>query len=78
VLALGVTTDVPTAGSILRLSKTQAYERVKDGTFPVKVIRVGGRLVVPVAPILELLGLSDPRDSAGDIADADTRTAASA
>jgi hypothetical protein len=54
--AEGLVTDVETAGSVLKLSRTQAYARVKDGTFPVPVIPVGGnRLVVPVAPLLRLL-----------------------
>jgi hypothetical protein len=35
---------------------------VKRGKFPVPVLKVGRRLVVPVQPILELLGL----DGGGD------------
>jgi hypothetical protein len=67
--ALGATTDVPTAGSIFGVCKTQSFEYVKEGRFPVPVIPVGGkpgrprRLVVPVAPILELLGLSEPGEA---------------
>ncbi len=57
VVALGVRTDVETAGSIFDLSRTQTYERIKDGTFPVPTFRIGRRVVVPVAPILTLLGL---------------------
>ena len=57
---LGVRTDVPTAGSILGLSRTQAYEAVKAGRFPVPVIPVGRRLIVPVAPIRQLLGIGAP------------------
>lgn len=56
--ALGVRTDVPTAGAILGgLCKDEAYRMVKRGDFPVPVLHVGRRLVVPTAPILELLGL---------------------
>ncbi len=59
VRALGVRTTVPIAGEIIAgLSPTQSYEAVKKGTFPVPVIRVGRRMVVPVAPILALLGIS--------------------
>lgn len=62
--ALGVRTDVPTAGDILGgLSKTQAYELAKAGKFPVPTIPVGRRIFVPVAPILRLLGL-DADDAA--------------
>lgn len=58
VKALGVRTDVPTAGAILGgLCRDEAYRSVKRGTFPVPVIKVGRRLVVPVQPILDLLGL---------------------
>ena len=62
--ALGVRTDVPTAGAILAgLCRDESYRAVKRGTFPVPVIKVGRRLVVPTAPILELLGI---REGGGD------------
>jgi len=58
VIALGVRTDVPTAGEILAgLCRDEAYRSVKRGDFPVPVLKVGRRLVVPMAPILELLGI---------------------
>jgi hypothetical protein len=58
VIALGVRTDVPTAGEILAgLCRDEAYRSVKRGDFPVPILKVGRRLVVPVAPILELLGI---------------------
>jgi hypothetical protein len=66
--AENLTTDVGTGGSLFGLSRTQAYEAVKAGEFPVKVIRIGRRLVVPVAPILALLGI----EPAGPGADTDT------
>jgi hypothetical protein len=58
VVALGVRTDVPTAGEILAgLCRDEAYRSVKRGDFPVPVVKVGRHLVVPMAPILELLGI---------------------
>jgi hypothetical protein len=54
---LGVRTDVETAGGIFGLSRTQAYEAVSNERFPVPVIRIGRRIVVPVAPIRRLLGI---------------------
>lgn len=61
VLALGVLTDVPTAGEIVAgLSRSQSYQAVKLGTFPVGVIRCGRSMTVPVAPILDLLGIKRP------------------
>lgn len=59
VRALGVRTDVATAGSVLGLGRSAAYEAVRTGGFPVPVIRAGGHYVVPVAPLLRLLGLDD-------------------
>jgi hypothetical protein len=58
---LGPTTDVPTAGAIFGLSRTQSYVAIQRGQFPVNVIRIGRRVVVPVAPILDLLGLAEQR-----------------
>ena len=56
--ALGTRTTVEVAGSILAgLCRTESYELHRRGQFPVPVIQVGRRLVVPVQPIIELLGL---------------------
>jgi hypothetical protein len=57
VRALGVRTDLVTAGSVLGLGRTAAHEHARRGTFPVPVLRLGARYVVPVAPLLELLGV---------------------
>jgi hypothetical protein len=56
VQALGVTTDVETAGAILGVGRTKAYELAKSGEFPVKIIRVGRRYLVPTPALLQLLG----------------------
>ncbi len=66
VRGLGVRTTVPIAGAILAgLSATQAYELAKRGGFPVPVVKVGRRLVVPTAPILRLLSLEPDTEAAG-------------
>jgi hypothetical protein len=65
VIALGVRTDVETAGSIFGLSRTQAYEAVNHARFPVPTFRIGRRVVVPVAPIVQLLGLDGASGDAG-------------
>ncbi len=57
VRALGVRADVVTVGSILGLSRTQTYVRLNNGTFPVPVIRMGRRIVVPMAPVRRVLGM---------------------
>jgi hypothetical protein len=52
---LGVTTDVETAGEILGIGRSKAYDLAKAGQFPVKLLRIGRRYVVPVAALLRLL-----------------------
>lgn len=53
---LGLTTDVATAGSILGIGRTKAYELAKNGEFPVAIVRVGRRYLVPTSALLTLLG----------------------
>lgn len=55
--ALGAVTDVPTAASIFRISRSRAYELVQLGEFPVPVLRFGSRYRVPVAAIIKALRL---------------------
>ena len=55
--ALGTTTDVQTAGAILGIGRTKAYEMVREGNFPVPVLRIGRRILVPTPTILTLLGV---------------------
>ena len=58
VRSLGVPTDVETAGAILGLFRTKAYELAKAGAFPVTVVRIGRLYVVPVLlPLFNLLGV---------------------
>jgi hypothetical protein len=63
VSALGVVTDVPTAGQILGLSRTTAYTLARAGRFPVPVLRVGRLYRVSVNDLLRVLNLpTDPPD----------------
>lgn len=55
---LGVRTDLETAGSVLGISRTTAYGLARAGQFPVPVLRLGARYVVPTAPLLDLLGVA--------------------
>ncbi|GIJ49748.1 hypothetical protein Val02_66340 [Virgisporangium aliadipatigenens] len=57
VRALGVTTDVVTAGSVLGIGRTTAYRLVRDNQFPVPVRRVGARYLVAVAHLLHAVGI---------------------
>jgi hypothetical protein len=53
---LGMTTDVATAGAILGIGRSKAYELAKTGEFPVAIMRIGRRYLVPTSAILGLLG----------------------
>jgi len=73
VRALGVATDLVTAGAVLGIGRTTAHALARTDRFPVPVIRVGRRYRVPVAPLLRLLalpGTTEPSDTAagGDAA----------
>jgi predicted DNA-binding transcriptional regulator AlpA len=70
-MAAGPTIKLPLAAAALGMSRTQAYIAIQRGEFPVQVIRVGRRVIIPVAPLLELLGLGDvsaPRDATHPVA----------
>lgn len=62
--ALGVTTDLTTAGSILGIGRTNAYRLAQDDGFPVPVLRIGSRYIVPVAHLLNALGIEESAPSA--------------
>jgi hypothetical protein len=53
---LGSITTIETTGAILGIGRTKSYELARTGSFPVPVIRVGRRYLVPVPPLLALLG----------------------
>ncbi|RLV47704.1 DNA-binding protein [Nocardioides mangrovicus] len=59
VRALGVQTDLPTAASVLGVGRTTAYELNRRGQFPVPVIQLGRRFIVPTAPLLQLLAAAE-------------------
>jgi hypothetical protein len=62
VRALGVSTDLETAGSVFGLSRSVAYDLLGRDQFPVPTFKVGRRVVVPTASILYLLGLDAADD----------------
>jgi hypothetical protein len=47
-LALPATVDIPTAARALSCGRTLAYELVRRGRFPAKVLRLGSRYRVVV------------------------------
>ncbi len=54
---LGLRTDLVTAADVLGIGRTAAYDLARRGDFPVPVLRVGTRYVVPTAGLLRLLGV---------------------
>ncbi len=57
--ALGVTTDVVTAGEPLGLGATTSRALDRRREFPVPVLQIGRQRRVPVAALLRLLGLDE-------------------
>ncbi|WP_328856356.1 helix-turn-helix domain-containing protein [Williamsia herbipolensis] len=57
IAALGVSTDLTTAAQALGIGKSTAYAAARSGTFPVRVLRVGSRYVVPTADLRAALGI---------------------
>src|SRR2546423_2713114 len=55
--ALGVTTDIVTAGAVLGIGRTTAYRLARSGQFPVPVLKAGNRYLVPVAHLLAAVGI---------------------
>ena len=54
------TVNIETAAKMLGISRGLAYELVSIGKFPVPVIRLGRRLVVPREPLDRLLQSDSP------------------
>ncbi|WP_041255065.1 helix-turn-helix domain-containing protein [Frankia sp. EAN1pec] len=49
-------------GEILGIGRTASYELARQGKFPVTVIRVGRRYIVPTSPLKQLLGIDTESD----------------
>ena len=56
-LALPPVLDVPTAGRVLGVGRSLAYELVRIGAWPTTVLRIGKLIKIPTAPLLRLLDL---------------------
>lgn len=59
VRALGTTTDLITAGSVLGIGRSTAYQLARTGQFPVPVTRAGRRYLVGVPHLLRAIGVTD-------------------
>lgn len=51
--------DLQTAARVLGLGRTKAYELARRGEFPVPVRRIGTSYRVPVAGLLDYLGIPE-------------------
>lgn len=51
------TISIRAAADVLGIGHSSAYAAARNDDFPVPVIRIGGRIVVPTKPLLDLLGL---------------------
>ena len=56
-LALPSVLDVLTAGRVLGIGRSLAYELVRTGAWPTTVLRIGKLIKIPTAPLLRLLDL---------------------
>jgi hypothetical protein len=69
VRALPATVDIETAGAVLGIGRSKSYELARAGEFPVRVLRIGRRYLVPTNLILKLIGVDndavDARSQAG-------------
>jgi hypothetical protein len=63
--ALGATTPLAMAAAVLGVSRSHAYRLAATDAFPAPVIRVGNRVVVPVAGLLRLVLLDDDESEPG-------------
>lgn len=55
VAALGLTCDITTAAAVLGIGRTLAFQLLREGRFPVRVLRLGRAARVPVGDLLTLL-----------------------
>ncbi|MER7278012.1 DNA-binding protein [Dactylosporangium sp. NPDC000244] len=60
---LPATVDIETAGAVLGIGRSKSYELAKAGDFPVRVLRIGRRYLVPTNLLLKLLGVDQDTES---------------
>ncbi len=67
VRAWPVTVDVPTAGRAFGVGRTEAYRMVREGRFPVPVLRIGRYLRVARAGVLAAIQTRAPDEERGSV-----------
>lgn len=59
-LRRGSTCSIDEAASILNIARSTAYAAARDGSLP--TLRVAGRILVPTAKLLAMLGLEETKE----------------
>lgn len=67
---MAATVPIARAAALLGISRQTAYATIANGTFPAPAFKIGGRYIVPVAPLAEALGIT-PEKVIGDAATGD-------
>jgi hypothetical protein len=57
-LSLPAVVDLPTAARVLGIGRGAAYELVRTGRWPTRVLRLGRLIKVPTAPLLQIVGVA--------------------
>jgi hypothetical protein len=68
VATLGLTCDITTAAAVLGIGRTLAFQLLREGRFPVRVLRLGRAARVPVGDLLTLLAAPPADPDAPDAA----------
>ncbi len=55
---LPATVDIETAGAVLGIGRSKSYQMARADEFPVRVLRIGRRYLVPTNLILQLIGVA--------------------
>jgi hypothetical protein len=55
--ALPAVIDVTTAGKVIGIGRSSAYNLVRRNEFPTPVLHVGKLIKIPTAPLLSLIGV---------------------
>lgn len=56
--------SVREAALVMGVAPATVYRAIEKDTFPSPVVRVGARILVPTAPLLEVLHLDEPPEAA--------------